>query len=686
MILSDHNWNPTSDCNDFKNSYNVAGQFLVLCGEEITDSNSSTPGVDDSISRPQIHVISFDTNTTLGATYIGTAQERLSSIVQRIMGAGGIAIHAHPGYTCCPSVTDFNAIPGLNFIEVNNPATNESQEKLWDAILSGAKRAVFGIGVDDEHNLTGGQWANPGKSWTVIRAASLTAPNIREAFQNGDFYASDGVELADLQTTSTSYFVQVNPAAGVSHTIVFVGKDGVILNAVSGTSAKYMYTGSELYVRAQVFASNGTRAWTQPIFPFGTTPMPLPIKVVVSPASPTIQSSGTAQFTATVTGTPNTAVTWSISPSLGIVDASGKYIAPAVTSVQSVRVDATSVADPNIKGSSTITINPLSTPPSGFTPIRINSGGGSLTDSSGNVWAADASFSGNGGVVGDPAKLYESVRYGDVTYSFPNVPTGTYQVTLKFMEISTDVPLGRRLTNLFINEQLAAPSYDILAAAGGYFIPIDKTFTVTVGATPGVSIRLASVNYSPIISGIEIVGARTTPPPTPVTVAVSPSNPGIVSSAAVQFTAAVTGTGNTRVLWSISPALGSINPTTGVYTAPVVTSTQTVTVMATSIADPTVKGSTFVTVNPATAPQPITVGVTPATSTIQSSGTAQFTATVSGTPNTAVTWSISPALGGISSSGLYTAPVVTSPQTVIVTATSVANTASKGTSTVTVNP
>jgi hypothetical protein len=71
-----------------------------------------------------------------------------------------------------------------------------------------------------------------------------------------------------------------------------------------------------------------------------------------------------------------------------------------------------------------------------------------------------------------------------------------------------------------------------------------------------------------------------------------------------------------------------------------------------------------------TAPGPdVQVRVTPQTATLAASATQQFTATVTGSSNTAVTWSVkSGGVGGtISSGGLYTAPAVAGTDTVIAT-------------------
>ena len=68
---------------------------------------------------------------------------------------------------------------------------------------------------------------------------------------------------------------------------------------------------------------------------------------------------------------------------------------------------------------------------------------------------------------------------------------------------------------------------------------------------------------------------------------------------------------------------------------------------------------------------PVTVSLTPQSATIAAKGTQQFTATVSNDLNHVVSWSAT--AGSVSSSGLFTAPNVSSPTPVTVTATSQAD-------------
>ena len=190
-------------------------------------------------------------------------------------------------------------------------------------------------------------------------------------------------------------------------------------------------------------------------------------------------------------------------------------------------------------------------------------------------------------------------------------------------------------------------------------------------------------------------------PPTTIAVSIAPATVTVAVGKTQPFTASITGTSNTAATWSV--AGGASNGTitsTGLYMAPTaVPNPAQVTVTATSQADSTKSASATVTV---TAVSPVdSVSVSPSAVTVPDFGTQQFTASLNGSPTTAVTWQVNGVVGGnqtvgfISTSGLYVAPsgvptksngssgsVIT---TVTVAAVSQVNSAS-GTATVTVMP
>jgi trimeric autotransporter adhesin len=158
---------------------------------------------------------------------------------------------------------------------------------------------------------------------------------------------------------------------------------------------------------------------------------------------------------------------------------------------------------------------------------------------------------------------------------------------------------------------------------------------------------------------------------TQVSVGVSPTSASIQTGGQQQFSASVSGTTNTAVTWTASGGSVSSN---GLYTAP--SSGGTYTVTATSAADTSKSASATVTVS-----QPIAVSLSPTSVNLQTGGQQQFSASVSGTTNTAVTWTTSG--GTVSTSGLYTAP--SSGGTYTVTATSAADTSKSASATITVS-
>ncbi len=154
-------------------------------------------------------------------------------------------------------------------------------------------------------------------------------------------------------------------------------------------------------------------------------------------------------------------------------------------------------------------------------------------------------------------------------------------------------------------------------------------------------------------------------------VTISPTNATLAVGGMQQFTATVVNETNTGVTWSVdgvsggNTTVGTIS-SNGLYTAPPSAGTHTVT--ATSVADTSKSASAAVSV--------ISMTISPQTASLTPLGTQQFTATVQGTTNTSVTWSVDGVSGGnntvgtVSSAGLYTAPATMGTHTV--TATSAA--------------
>lgn len=131
------------------------------------------------------------------------------------------------------------------------------------------------------------------------------------------------------------------------------------------------------------------------------------------------------------------------------------------------------------------------------------------------------------------------------------------------------------------------------------------------------------------------------------------------------------------MMWSVDEAAGGQINASGQYTAP--QAAGTFHVRATAQADGSKSGAATVTVAAPT----VTVSLSPQTAALQTGQGQTFTATVAGSANTQVTWSVLEGGGGsIDTGGRYTAPAT--PGTFHVQAASVADPLRSAQATVTV--
>ena len=178
-----------------------------------------------------------------------------------------------------------------------------------------------------------------------------------------------------------------------------------------------------------------------------------------------------------------------------------------------------------------------------------------------------------------------------------------------------------------------------------------------------------------------------------VTVAILPTTASVALGGQQQFTADIRGSANTAVTWSVNnktggdSSHGTISPS-GLYTAPAtLPNPSAITITATSQAD--WRQNASATVNLAS----VTVSVQPTSASVYTNGQQQFAASVSGTTNKQVSWSVNGISGGnatigtINTGGLYAAPAsVPSPATVTITAASQVDPSKTGSATATIQP
>ncbi len=197
--------------------------------------------------------------------------------------------------------------------------------------------------------------------------------------------------------------------------------------------------------------------------------------------------------------------------------------------------------------------------------------------------------------------------------------------------------------------------------------------TVTLTLSPTATGNLAVQLSNPVEALLDGSGGSITAGNGVVSVAtlsltISPASADLYAGQSLQLSAAVGGAPSSNVTWTANPQVGTLS-TNGLYTAPaVIPAPQTVLVTATSVADPNQFASADLYLLP-----PVAVTLSPSAISLEPWQTVQLTANVSNAANGAVIWSLDPQLGSISN-GMYSAPrSIRKPESVTVTATSVAD-------------
>ena len=300
---------------EFRPLFEEAEKFLLIPSEEISDSFQSLP----------IHVNATNIQEVIkpqgGETLRETIANNLLAVENqsRATGQPMLAHLNHPNFHYAVTAEDMAAVLEEKFFEIYNghPGVNQrgdkqhvSMDRMWDIactlrIVELKSPPLFGIATDDSHNYFGTRGASPGRGWVMVRATDLSPASLIGALKAGDFYASSGIELADVQFDAEHgrLSLEIVPAEGVTYVTEFVGtlagtdvksepvigddgkevratrrysdQIGKVLNKVEGTKAEYQLTGEELYVRAIVTSSRAPenpsfddqkeQAWTQPV-------------------------------------------------------------------------------------------------------------------------------------------------------------------------------------------------------------------------------------------------------------------------------------------------------------------------------------------------------------------------------------------------------------------------------------
>jgi hypothetical protein len=516
---------------------------------------------------------------------------------------------------------------------------------------------------------------------TVNSAPSITTASPLPAAQTGTAYSQT---LAASGSTPITWTV----TAGSLPT-------GLTLNTSTG-----VISGTSTALGVATFTVTAANA-------FGTNPEQLSLTVYALPTITTASTLPAAQsgiaYSQTLTASGSAPLTWGVTsgalPAGLALNTSTGVISGTPTAVG---VAAFSVTATNAFGSGSEPLSLTVNVPVGVTlgPATVT-----LSPSQTQTFTASVSNNSNIGVTWSlsPAVGTISTSGDTAVYTAPNIVNLNQNVQITATSMADSTKFAQAVISL-----LSAVTVSVAPAAITLNESQNQTYTATVtgASTPAVTwslspqmgtVSAAGVYSAPAslsdVETVQVIAQSVANPsksgrvpvtlrPTNFTISVSPASVSLTASQTQNFSATIAGISDSVVTWSLNPAVGTIS-NTGLYTAPAtIASSQTVTVTAASFANPNKSATASIILYP-----PVTVTVSPTSSTLAQSQTETFSATVANTSNTGVTWSVNPAVGTISPAGLYSAPEsIASLQVVTVTATSVANTSASGSATLTLNP
>jgi len=265
--------------------------FLVIPSEEITNSVNDKP----------VHINATNLQEFVAPPAATTVAEAMQLAVDAVIQQRertGIPMFTHinhPNFFWAVSVEDMISLKGERFFEVYNghpmvrnygDSVHLGMEAMWDKInIAYAKRnqpLMYGLSTDDSHNYHqfGEAFSNAGRGWIMIQSESLDAASLINAMEEGNFYASTGVSLSDVEFENNELNIRIAAEKDVNYTIEFTGvrKNGdepEILKTISASEGSFTVTDEYLFVRARITSTkvqpnpfqegDHEMAWTQPV-------------------------------------------------------------------------------------------------------------------------------------------------------------------------------------------------------------------------------------------------------------------------------------------------------------------------------------------------------------------------------------------------------------------------------------
>jgi hypothetical protein len=252
---------------DHRKVSDVSGEsrpnFLAISGSEIHPDNP--------YGGDRYHFVAINIHNPIPDTELHP-----NAAIEAVRAQGGEVVVCHP-YWCGHTLNDLQPLQGYFAVEVFNATCmgigKGFSEPHWDDLLDKVG-PTFGIAADDAH----GTDLDVFQGWICVKARELTTEAILVALRTGAFYSTLGPEILDLELVETDgsaksaqpgrkLTIRCSPAQSITFKAQrsrgrrILPPPGELL-----TDAEYLLAGSERYVRVEITAPDGKKAWSNPLF------------------------------------------------------------------------------------------------------------------------------------------------------------------------------------------------------------------------------------------------------------------------------------------------------------------------------------------------------------------------------------------------------------------------------------
>ncbi len=428
--------------------------------------------------------------------------------------------------------TDSNGVylsdnSGLSWIAVNSglPANTRIWSMAADGydIFAGTSEGIWQINTEDINNYTitanaseGGTispegditvYENDSETFTIVPALGY---QISDVLVDGS--SAGAVDSYTFSNVTANHTISVTFVSVSIHTITSSAGNGGTISPLGtvmvsdGSSQEFTITPLEGYaIYSVIVDGNPVGTVSTYTFPNVSENHTISVTFEIAPfiITATAETGGSISPSGTVDVWGGESQTFTITPSAGYAISSVLIDGVSVGAVSSYTFSSVSSNHTIVASFNSLTI------------YQINCGGGEASPyaadqyyniENANTYSVGYTIDTTGVTNPAPQAVYQTERWGDMTYTFPNLTIGgVYKVRLHFAEIY-QTSAGIRKFNVTINGNTMLWNYDVYAETGSQYKAVVVEYTTVANTSGQIVIQFMNIGYdSAKIGGIEII-------------------------------------------------------------------------------------------------------------------------------------------------------------------------------------